>query len=99
GDEELIPGLRRGGTITLECRMIPGDDGQDALKASRVTQTVAEVVITLPPSATDDSDVATITFDAFVTGVTRNLPLVENTAASITFNLKVTGPVSESTVS
>ncbi len=98
GDEELIPGLRRGGTVTLECRMIPGDSGQVALKESRQTQSVAEVVITLPASATDDSDVATITFDAFVTGVNRNLPLVDNTAAGISFTLKVTGAVTEASI-
>lgn len=100
GDEELIPGLRRGGTVTLECRYIPGDAGQVALREARALGAgqVSEVVITLPDSATSDSDVATITFDAFVTSISRTLPLVAGEPAGVSFGLKVTGGVTDSSI-
>lgn len=95
GDEELLPGLRRHGSLTLNCRRIPGDTGQDALRTARSNGTTGEVVITFPSSATDGSDVATLTFDAFVTSISGSAPQVANDPASVDYTLKVTGGVTE----
>lgn len=95
GAEELVPGLRRNGTLTLEGKKIPGATGQASLRAAREAGLVGEVVITLPPGATDDSTIATITFDAFVTGIGGGLPLVDEEPATVSFALKVTGDITE----
>lgn len=95
GDEELLAGLRRGGLMTLNCRQLPGSTGQDSLRTARGAGTVAEVVITLPASATDDATTATMTFDAFVTEITNTYPQVSNEPAMVNYTFKVTGGVTE----
>lgn len=96
GTHKYIPGMRESGTMQLNCRKIPGDPGQMACKANyEAAAQVDEFEIELPASATDDSDIYTITFDGFVTGLGGELPLVEDTAASMTISVKVDGAISE----
>jgi hypothetical protein len=95
GSEESVPGLTRPGPLTIECRRIPGDAGQTELRNASANKTVAEVVITYPDSATDDSTVATDTVDAWVTNISRSSPAVAGEAAMITFTLENSGANTE----
>lgn len=98
GVETSVPGLTRPGSFILNCRRILGDAGQAALMAASVAKTVAEVVITYPASATDDSTVGTDTFDAWVTNITRSTPAVAGEPAMINFTLENSGAITEAVV-
>jgi hypothetical protein len=95
GSEESVPGLTRPGPFTINCRRIVGDSGQGELMDASQNKTVAEVVITYPPSATNDSTVATDTFDAWVTNISRSTPAVAGEPATISFTLENTGSITE----
>lgn len=95
GSEESVPGLTRPGPFTLNCRRILGDAGQAALMAASAAKTVAEVVITYPSSATDDSSIGTDTFDAWVTNISRSTPAVAGEPATISFTLENSGGITE----
>lgn len=93
---EFLPGLADPGTATLECNYNPTDAGQQALVANfgATGNTAKEVVITLPP-ASSSTGAATVTFDAFVQSKPGELPGADAAAATRTFNLRVTGGVTE----
>ncbi|MFW6202561.1 MAG: hypothetical protein ACOC8B_08280 [Gemmatimonadota bacterium] len=97
-DREYLPGLREGGSVTLEYRFIDGDAGQQALEdnydADNATE---EMVITLPSAATDDSEEVTWTFDGFVTALGVELPQTDDEAVNGTCTVKVDGGVTKDT--
>ena len=95
GVREFVAGLSDSGELTLEMRHIPGSTGQANLRTLKASRTVVEVVVTLPDSATDNSDVGTITFDAYVRTFTYELPTAEDAAGSCTSTLRVTGAKTE----
>lgn len=95
GVETSVPGLTRPAQMTITCRRILGDAGQSALRTASTNKTVAEVVITYPDSATDDSTVGTDTFDAWVTDWNLSNPAVEGDPAGIEFTLETSGAVTE----
>lgn len=93
-DREFVAGLRDNGTLSLEMRYIPGDAGQDVLRNLFDEDfPEASVVITLPPHATDDSSVATISFDGYVSALGGDLPLADDEAASFTAEIRVSGAI------
>lgn len=89
GDMEFVGGLRDGGSIQLEMRVIkPADAGQTALFTNyNADQTSAEFVITLPGGTGSP----TFTFDGFVTAIGGGAP--HNDKATYTCTVKVTGAV------
>lgn len=95
GDREFVAGLRDGGTITLEGRLLPEDTGQTSLRTQYATNdgSVAEIVITLPDRATATSVIATYTFDGFVTALGGSLPGDSDEPGSFSATLKVSGSV------
>ena len=95
GVREYVAGLSDSGELTLELRYIPGATGQLNLQTLKASRAIVEVVITLPDAATDDSDVATLTFDAYVRTFDWSLPTAEDEAGMATAVLRVTGGISE----
>lgn len=92
-----IPGLRDGGTISITCRLIPGDAGQAALRTNFGSNEVVSGIITLPDAATTDSTVTTYTFDCYVNALGGDLPQDADDTAMLTATLKVAGAVTEAT--
>lgn len=93
-----IPGLRDGGTVTVNCRLIPGDAGQAKLRTNyEANAEVVSAVITLPDQATTDSTVTTYTFDCYVNALGGDLPQDADDTAMFTATLKVAGAVTEAT--
>ena len=92
-----IPGLRDGGTVTITCRLIPGDTGQAKLRTNYAANEVVGAVITLPDAATTDSTVTTYTFDCYVNALGGDLPQDADDTATLTATLKVAGAVTEAT--
>lgn len=92
---EYVAGLSDSGEMTLELRHVPGAAGQTNLQTLKAAGTVVEIVITLPDSATDDTEVGTLTFDGYVSGFDWALPTAEDAAASATATIRVTGPITE----
>lgn len=78
GDDEYIPGLRRGGSVSIEGNLamgVTGDEGQDALETNFGADGAAaieEVVLTFPDAGT--ATATTFTFDGFVTALGGSLP-------------------------
>lgn len=95
GVREFVAGLSDPGELTLEMRHIPGATGQANLRTLKASRAVVEVVVTLPASATDDSTVATITFDAYVRTFEYDLPTAEDQAGMATCVLRKTGSTVE----
>lgn len=82
-----VGGLADAGSITIPMRLIPGDAGQQALVDNLEADgnTVEEVVITTPDVI--DPQVSW-TFDAYVSGITGNLPW-EGSAAGMEVTFRV----------
>lgn len=95
GVREFVAGLSDSGQLTLELRHIPGDAGQANLRTLKTSRVVVEVVVTLPATATDATEDATLTFDAYVQTFDYELPTAEDQAASATCTLRISGAVSE----
>ena len=98
GVRDFVAGMLDSGELTLEGLRIFGDAGQTALRDNaQDPDALREVVISLPARASGSSDVITITFDAFVlTPPGGTLPLVDETAATFTATLKVSGAITVS---
>lgn len=98
-DRTYLPGLRDNGQVTVTCQRVDGDAGQQALEDNfEADRTTEEMVITLPAEATDDSTVATFTFDGFVLSIDGdNLPAGQDEPAMFTAVVKVTGAVTHAT--
>jgi hypothetical protein len=98
GYREFLPGLRDGGTITVECNHNPDDLGQTAMVTdfNASGNTTRECVITLVTGASASGTV-TVTFDAFVTGIPFTLPGTAAEPAVRTFSLRVAGAQTEAT--
>ena len=92
-DREYLPGLREGGSITLEGRYDPSDTGQEALNDNyEADQATATCFITLPARAHATMTVA-YRFTAFVTALSQDLPQDADDAATFSATLKVAGAV------
>ena len=95
GDREYIPGLREGGTLTLEMLLDVDNAGQDALYTNYDADGVTETCfIVLPSTATAGSEVATYRFVCYVNAEPTELPVVADDPATLSVTLKVTGAVS-----
>lgn len=94
----FVPALRDNGSLQLGFRRLVEDAGQEALLANYDAndETVA-IVITFPSQATDDSLVHTISFNAFVTARSTDLPQDADEVAMQTVSLKVSGAITEAT--
>lgn len=95
GVREFVRGLSDSGQLSLEMRHIPGDSGQANLRTLKASGATVEIEITLPDSATDSSDVGTLTFDGFVQNFDYDLPTAEDQAAMATSNIRISGDVTE----
>lgn len=92
-DREYVPGLREGGTVALEGINIPGDAGQQALRANfDADNEVVECVITLPVTPA-----VTYTFDGYVNALGGSNPY--DAEADFTASVKVTGKVTKEVAS
>lgn len=91
GDREFLPGLRDGGSISLEGHLDPEDAGQVALRTNYDATGTAAIVITLP--ATAAATEVTYSFDAFVTAMGGDLPGDSDETGSLIATLKVSGAV------
>ena len=90
-DREYIPGLREGGTVTLEGRYNPEDEGQEALNDNwESDQDTATAFITLPARANTTYTVA-YRFVCFVTNLVQELDQVADDVSTFSCTLKVTG--------
>jgi len=96
-DEEYVPGIREGGTLTLEMMHEPLDTGQQELAANyEADREVVENIITLPEGASAGSGQTTFTFDGYVNDMTPpTLPLNSNDPATRSVVIKVAGPITE----
>lgn len=94
GDREYLPGLREGGTVTLEYRLDPEDAGQTALETNYAGEADAEIVITLPSDAAATSPV-TYTFDGYVNALGGDLPQDADEPGMGTASIKVAGAVTK----
>jgi len=92
---EYVAGLADSGEVTIEMRHVPGAIGQANLRTLKASGAIVEAVITLPPAATDDSEIATLTFDCYVRSFDWELPTAEDAAGSATVVLRVTGAITE----
>lgn len=98
GNREYIPGLREFGNLALEGHFVSDDAGQAALLANYAAEReIVEVVITLPASANDNSDVTTLTFDAYVNSINSQFSQTDDTPASRNIGLKIAGAVTVAT--
>jgi predicted secreted protein len=87
GNRDFIPGLRDGGTVTLEGEQRPADAGQLALRTNyEAASTVATCIITLPVTPA-----VTYTFSGFVTAMGGDNP--HDDKATFSASVKVTGAV------
>jgi predicted secreted protein len=86
GVRTYIPGLQDGGDITIEGRLLTGDDGQLELKASLDDGYVAELEIVYPANSNN-----TFTVQAFVTAWSASAPFDD--VGSFTCTLKCDGKV------
>lgn len=99
GDMEFIPGLRDGGSVTLEGRLatgVAGDAGMDAIESNYAATgdaAIAEMVISLPdkPATGTAPAPTTYTFDGFVTEINGDIPFDDQMTFSVT--VKVSGAV------
>lgn len=98
GDHSYKPGLRDGGVFVLECRDMPEDAGQVAMRANlaagSLSSTLKTVTVTLPPDAAAGGTV-TYTFSAYVNGISGSLPQTDDEAASSRYSMKVSGQVTK----
>jgi hypothetical protein len=99
GDREYVPGLRDGGTLTLNCRYEAADDGQQALWASYgdPLNSLSTFVVTPPEDPTVSTDTFTLTFEGFV--ISRSPAFPFDDAMGMTFGIKISGAVVNSLVS
>jgi hypothetical protein len=95
GVREYVAGLSDSGEVTIEMRHVPGATGQANLRTLKASRAIVECEIALPPSATDDSEVGTLTFDCYVRGFDWEFPTAEDAAGSATCVLRVTGAITE----
>ncbi len=94
GDHEYLPGLREGGTCTIEMILDPDNTGQDALYTNYDADADIETCfITLPARATAGSETAIYRFRCYVNAEPTELPLVADDPATLSVTLKVTGAV------
>ena len=94
-DREYIPGLREGGSITLEGRYNPEDEGQEALNDNwESDQDTATLFITLPARA---NTTYTVQYRAvsFVTALVQDLAQDADDPATFSCTLKAAGAVSK----
>jgi hypothetical protein len=92
-DREYLPGLREGGSITLEGRYDPEDAGQEALNDNwESDQGTATVFIQLPARAHTTKTVK-YRFVGFVSSFSQDLPQDADDAATFSATVKVAGAV------
>lgn len=93
GDRSYLPGLRDGGTVTLEGNLLPEDAGQDALRTNYDADdgTTAAFVITLASSAATTA--VTYSFTGYVNALGGDTPFDDK--GSFTASIKVTGTVTK----
>lgn len=93
---EWVAGLVDNGELGAQWRVIPGDAGQDEVRDNMgVADAVVEVVVTFPAQATTDSEVVTVTFDAFAKNLDEGeLDLVGDVAAGGGAAFRVSGAIS-----
>lgn len=91
GDREYVPGLREGGTVTLEGQNLPADPGQEACRANYdADNQIEECVITLPVTPA-----VTYTFDGYVNALGGENPFDDK--ATFTASIKVASKVVKAT--
>lgn len=88
GDREYVPGLRDGGSVTLEGTLAPGNAGQTAIEDNYAGDAAEACIIELPNGATTGTRYS---FDGFVTAINGDLPFDDKGSYSVT--IKVTGAV------
>ena len=92
---EFLPGLRDGGSVTLEGRHDPDDAGQEALEDNwEADQDVETIFITLPTRART-SLTSKVRADVFVTAWSVDLPQEADEAATFSCTLKVADEVTK----
>ena len=92
-DREYIPGLREGGSIGLEGRYNPEDEGQEALNDNyEADDETGTVFITLPARAHATYTVQ-YRFTGFVTALVQDLTEDADDVSSFTCTVKAAGAV------
>jgi hypothetical protein len=92
GDRTYEPGLRDGGSVTLEGRLAPGDAGVLAIESNYSGDAAETCVIELPDIITPSTGNGTrYSFSGFVTAINGDLPFDDQGSFSVT--LKVSGAV------
>lgn len=94
-DREYLPGLREGGTITLEGRYDPEDEGQEALNDNWEADQSTGVVRIVLPSRAHTTKTVTIRFEGYVNALSHDLPQEADDPASFSCTIKVTGAVTK----
>jgi len=86
---EFIPGLSDNGSITFTINWIPGSATDDLLIAAKADRANRTFRIVTP--AADDYDGQMFTFPAFISGMSRAVPIDDRMTADVT--LRVAGAV------
>jgi hypothetical protein len=92
-DREYIPGLREGGSITLEGRYDPEDEGQEALNDNYESDQDTETVFIQLPARAHATMTVKYRFVGYVNSFSQDLPQDADDAATFSATIKVAGPV------
>ena len=95
GDHEYLPGLREGGTVTLEALLDVDDTGQDALRTNYDADGVTAICFIALPSRATSGTSATYRFEAYVNALGGDLPQDSDDPGTFSATLKVAGPVTK----
>jgi hypothetical protein len=93
GHARYVPGLRDGGTLTVEGVLLPTDAGQTALRSNYAGSAPATFTLTLPSDndPLDPQPLATYVFAGFVSALGGGLPYDDK--ASFQATIRISGKV------
>lgn len=95
GTHTQIPGLREGGTISLEALLDVDDTGQDALRTNYDADATTETVFVILPSRATTGSAAKYRFVGYVNALGGDLPQNTDDPGTFTATIKVAGPVTK----
>jgi len=95
GDHEYLPGLREGGTVSLEALLDVDDTGQDALRTNYDADGEVETCFIILPSRATSGTSAKYRFLAYVSALGGDGSQNTDDPATFTASLKVAGPVTK----
>jgi len=86
GYEELLPGIKTGGEVTIEVGYIPDNTTHQALKTKMDNRELTDFKIVFPNTAETE-----MTFSAYITGLSIDVSVKELLGG--TFTLRISGAV------